>query len=141
MTPEEMRKGAEDFYDAMNRKDIDYIRDNLTDDFVEHQEMPGVPPTREGALTMFEAMFAAMPDAKSEILDTVVSGDKIAIRGRFSGTQTGEFMGMPATGKSFSIESIDIVRATEDGKTAEHWGIMDTMGMMGQLGLLPSPPG
>ena len=139
MRPEGVRKVAEGFYDAMNRKDIDAIRDNLTDDVVEHMEMPGLPPGKEGVIQMMEGMFAAMPDGKSEILDTIVSGDMMAVRGRFSATQTGEFMGMPATGKPFSVEMIDIVRTTEDGRTAEHWGIMDTMGMMGQLGLLPPP--
>ncbi|MEX0991401.1 MAG: ester cyclase [Actinomycetota bacterium] len=139
MTPEEMRKGAEAFYDAMNRKDIDFIRENLADDFVEYQEMPGIPPTKEGVIKMFEGMFAAMPDARSEIIDTVVSGNKIAIRGRFSATQTGEFMGMPATNKPFSIEAMDIVEVTEDGKSKSHSGVMDAMGMMMQVGLIPSP--
>lgn len=51
-----------------------------------------------------------------------------------SGSQLGEFMGAPATGKTFSIEAIDIVRMT-DGRIAEHWGVMDAAGMAGQLGL------
>ncbi len=140
MTPDEMREGAAEFYErAFNQKDLDWIRDSIADDFVEHQQMPGLTPDKEGALAFFGMMFASVPDMKAEILDTVVSGNKIAIRSRTSGTQTGEMMGMPATGKSFSVEAIDIVEVTDDGKTRSHAGVTDAMGMMMQLGLVPSP--
>jgi predicted ester cyclase len=53
-----------------------------------------------------------------------------------SGTHKGEFMGAPATGKSFSVESMDIIRFA-GGKAVEHWDITDQMGIASQLGLLP----
>jgi hypothetical protein len=48
----------------------------------------------------------------------------------FSGT-------MPATGKAFEMEAIYIVRINDEGQMAEHWGVVNTIGTMGQLGLLP----
>jgi len=54
----------------------------------------------------------------------------------WTGTQKGEFMGIPPAGKNFSIAVIDIVRF-EGGKFVEHWGIMDNMAMMQQLGAFP----
>jgi predicted ester cyclase len=45
---------------------------------------------------------------------------------------------MPATGKAYEMEAMYVVRVNEDGKIAEHWGVVDTVGAMGQLGLLPS---
>ena len=62
----------------------------------------------------------------------------MVIRKTFRGTQTGEFMGMPPTGKSISVGVIDIFRIA-GGKIVEHWGQMDSMGMMQQLGAMPAP--
>lgn len=86
------------------------------------------------------ALFAAFPDIKSEVEDVIAEGDRVAIRSRMTGTHTGEFMGVPATGKTVSAEGIDIVRMNEEGKGVEHWGLMDQASMMVQLGLMP-PPG
>ena len=45
---------------------------------------------------------------------------------------------MPATGKAFEMEAIYLVRVNDNGQIAEHWGVVDTIGTMGQLGLLPT---
>jgi predicted ester cyclase len=84
--------------------------------------------------------FAASPDLTAEIHDMVAAGDRVAIRATHRGTDKGGFIpGMPATGKAFEMEAIYIVRVDDAGKIAEHWGVVDTIGTMGQLGLLPSP--
>ncbi len=57
-----------------------------------------------------------------------------------AGTHSGEFMGIPATGKEVKISGIDITRF-ENGQSAEHWGQWDVAGMMVQLGVAPPPPG
>ena len=56
----------------------------------------------------------------------------------WSGTHRGEFMGVPATGKRVSIGVIDIIRVS-GGKLVEHWGQMDSMGMMQQIGASRRP--
>ena len=72
--------------------------------------------------------------------DVLVDGDRAVARVRFSGTKTGEFMGMPATGKSVSVQVIDIIRFGEDGLALEHWGVFDTMSLLQQLGVAPGAP-
>jgi predicted ester cyclase len=71
--------------------------------------------------------------------DILPSGDKVVGRVTVTGTNTGDFMGMPATGKSVNIQIIDIIRFGDDGLAHEHWGIADVMAMMQQLGVVPMP--
>ena len=76
----------------------------------------------------------AFPDFKVIIEDEVVCGDHVATRGSFSGTHTGEFMGIPPTGRSFHCTYSDIWRL-EHGKGRENWVQMDMLGLMQQLGV------
>ena len=69
----------------------------------------------------------------------LASGDKVVARVRATGTHQGEFMGMPATGRSVDVQVIDIMRFGEDGLVHEHWGLFDALGMMQQLGAIPTP--
>ena len=68
-------------------------------------------------------------------------GRRIAIRGRYTGTDTGGFApGMPATNKPFDIEGIDVATLSDDGRMAEHYGVADVMTGMVQVGLAPGEP-
>ena len=82
---------------------------------------------------------AAFPDLRFEADDILASGDKVVGRVTATGTNTGDFLGMPATGKSMQIQLIDIIRFGADGLAHEHWGVADVMGMMQQLGVVPMP--
>jgi predicted ester cyclase len=87
-------------------------------------------------------MLSAFPDVRMNVEDIIESGDATWARIRITGTNEGEFMGMPATGKSVDFQAVDIVRFNDDGTAAEHWGVTDTMTMMQQLGVVPEgPPG
>ena len=57
-----------------------------------------------------------------------------------TGTHQGEFMGMPATGKSVDVQLIDIMRFGADGLVHEHGGVIDALAMMQQLGAMPEGP-
>jgi predicted ester cyclase len=107
-------------------------------DYVDHEGVPGYPPTREGFKQSIPMLRSGIPDFNATIDDVVAEGDRVVIRMTFRGTQTGEFMGMPPTGKSISVGVIDIFRIA-GGKIVEHWGQMDSMGMMQQLGAMPAP--
>jgi len=137
---DEMMRETEAFYVAMNNHDVKDVTDRVTDDVVDHQLPPGMPNGRDGVAAFFTMMFDAAPDMKFQILDTIISDDKIAIRSRVTGTQTGPFMQMQATGKPFDIEGIDIVTVDGDLKVTEHWGILDLAKMMQQVGAVPPPP-
>ncbi|HEY4620259.1 MAG TPA: ester cyclase [Gaiellaceae bacterium] len=124
-------------YDLINAGDIDGFGELLADDFVEHEETPGLEPTREGVKAFFRMYVAAFPDLQFDTEDMIASGDKVVTRARATGTHQGEFLGIPATGKSIYVQLIDIVRFGDDGLGHEHWGVFDAMAMMQQLGVVP----
>jgi len=70
--------------------------------------------------------------------EMLADGDLVSCRARFTGTHQGEFMGVPPTGRSVEVNAIDILRI-RNGQFVEHWGVMDAMTMMQQLGALPAP--
>ena len=129
-------------YDLINAGDIDGFGELLAEDFVEHEEMPGLEPSKEGVKQLFHMYRAAFPDLRMEVQDVLVSGDKAVARVRATGTHQGEFLGMPATAKSVDVQLIDITRFSDDCLAHEHWGVFDALAMMQQLGAIPqSPPG
>jgi steroid delta-isomerase-like uncharacterized protein len=127
-------------YDLFNAHDVDAFGELLADDFVEHEETPGLAPTKEGVKQFFRTFMAAFSDLRWEVEDILVDGDKVVGRFTMTGTHDGELMGMPPTGKSIAVPGIDIVRFGDDGLGHEHWGITDVMGMMQQLGAVPAGP-
>ena len=127
-------------YDAVNAHDVDGVAAVMADDFVEHEEMPGLTPTKQGALDLFELSFAAFPDLRFEAEDVLVDGDKVVAQVRFTGTHEGDFMGVPASGKHVDVQLIDITRFGDDGLAYEHWGVVDSLAMMQQLGAVPEDP-
>jgi steroid delta-isomerase-like uncharacterized protein len=123
-------------YELISAGDIDGFGRLMSDDFVEHEEVPGLAPTKEGVLDFFRDYLVAFPDLRMEVLDLVASGDKAVARVKATGTQDGEFMGMPPSGRSVEVELIDIMRF-DDGLVVEHWGVMDMLAMLQQLGAVP----
>ncbi len=124
-------------YELLNAGDIEGFGALLADGFVEHEETPGLAPTREGVMQFFHMYRAAFPDLRMEVEDVLPSGDRVVARARVTGTHQGELMGIPPTGKSVDIQLIDIMRFDEDGLVAEHWGVVDMLAMMQQLGVVP----
>jgi steroid delta-isomerase-like uncharacterized protein len=125
--------------ETFNRGNVSRTDDFLAPDFVEREELPpGIPRTREGVKQLTIALRSAFPDFKATIDDIVAEGDKVVVRQTWSGTHKGEFMGIPPTGKRVSFGVIDIIRIA-GGKAVEHWGQMDSMGMMQQLGAISTP--
>lgn len=127
-------------YELINAGDIDGFGDLLADDFVEHEELPGLEPGKDGVKAFFHMYRAAFPDLRMSPEDIIVSGDKVVARARATGAHEGEFMGVPATGRRIDVQLIDIIRFGDDGLAHEHWGVFDTMAMMQQLGVVPDGP-
>ena len=88
----------------------------------------------------FAVLHSAFPDLRATVEDEIADGDKVVVRSTWRGTHQGEFQGIPATGKQVSFPVIDIVRF-ENGKAVEHWGLVDAMSLMQQLGAIPGPGG
>ena len=125
-------------YELITAGDIDAFGDLLTADFVEHQGGPGYPPTKEGTLDFFRDLLTAFPDWHMAVEDLIAGGDKTVARVRISGTQSGSFIGIPATGRSTEVELIDIMRFDTAGLVCEHWGVADMLSLMQQLGVVPA---
>jgi steroid delta-isomerase-like uncharacterized protein len=137
MTPEEHKSRMRDFYETIGSKhDMEALGDFLADDFVDHDAPPGMATGPDGIREMFAGFVAAFPDLRMSPETMYVDGNTVVSRVRMSGTHRGEFMGIPATGKPFTVQGIDIIRF-EDGKAAERWGNFDDLSMMHQLGVIP----
>jgi steroid delta-isomerase-like uncharacterized protein len=126
------------FYDAMNAGNTAIVNELLAEDFVEHEEFPGIPQTREGVRQFFEMSRAAFPDFNMRVLHIVAEDDIVIGHALLEGTHEGEFMGMAPTHRRISVPGCDIVRF-RDGKGVEHWGVTDTGMMMQQLSAAPEP--
>ena len=118
--------------------DMSVIDKCLTDDFVEHEPAPGVRPGREGVKDIATMIRTGFPDLRITIDDAFGVGDQVCARSTWTGTNSGSFMGMPATGRTATWEAIDIIHV-RDGRITEHWGQLDIMGLLTQLGLMQMP--
>lgn len=128
------------FYDEVaNDGNLDLIDTFLTEDFVEHEEFPGIPPTREGVKQFFTVLHGAFEGLNFTVDHMLGEGVFVSASARARGTHKGEFMGVPATGRPVDVHVFDLVQF-RDGKMCAHWGLFDTMAMMQQLGALPGPP-
>jgi steroid delta-isomerase-like uncharacterized protein len=127
------------FYDeTLTNGNIDAIDELVTDDVVDHEEgLPGQPDGKEGVKFFVNTMRDAFSDLKATIGPSLESGDMAAAEVTITGKHTGEFMGVPATDKSFEIQTVDIIRLEGD-RCAEHWGVTDNMSLMQQLGAVPA---
>jgi steroid delta-isomerase-like uncharacterized protein len=98
----------------------------------------GIAPGAEGVRQQFAGFRRAFPDFRATILDMIAEGDRVVTRKVFHGTHHGDLWGIPPTGREVEIQVIDIVRL-EDGRIVEHWNVVDRLGLMQQLGVLPAP--
>lgn len=130
------RRMVEEIFNQGNTNLVDEL---FAPDYVEREELPpGMPRDREAVKLLIPMMHSAFPDFKATINDLIAEGDKMVLHMTWTGIQKGEWMGIPPTGNSISIGVIDIFRMSE-GKFAEHWGLMDSMAMMQQLGVMSAP--
>lgn len=118
-------------------KDLAAIDTYLHAGFVDHNMMPGQGPGLDGAKEVLGMYITAFPDLSVTTDWQISEGDMVVTRITFNGTNTGEMMGMPATNKKVTFTGMDAVRIA-DGKITEHWGNEDSVGMMQQMGLIPT---
>ena len=108
-------------------------------DYVEHNPFPGHGQGREGLRQRADTLFAALKQRFTlELL--IAESDKVAVLWTTHGTHVGDFNGLPPTGKSYTIQGIDIFQF-RDGRMAEHWDVVDIYGFLSQIGALPAPSG
>ena len=139
MSVEANKETARRLYELLNQGQLEPIGGLVSADYEEHDPLPGQGTGRDGVLDRFSLITTALAP-RFTIEDVVAEGDRVVVRWTNAGTHVGEFAGIPATGKPFTISGIDIYRVV-DGTLCEHWHVIDQLSMLGQLGLLPEPSG
>jgi predicted ester cyclase len=124
--------------EVFNNDKFGLIDEILSPTYVEHTPQPGFAPTREGFKDTAIALKKAFPDLRYTIEDAVESGDRIVHRLTARGTMKADFMGIRATGKPATWTEIHIGRVA-NGRLTEHWGVIDQLAMLVQLGVIESP--
>jgi steroid delta-isomerase-like uncharacterized protein len=118
---------------AFNAGDLDECLARITPDFIINlAELPEPMRGREAWRQNFEVMKHAFPDVQSHIEDIVAAQDKVAVRLRIRGTHSGEFLGIPATGRAIDYISHEFYRIA-DGLLAEEWICSDMATLLRQL--------
>ena len=121
----------EDFW---NKHNVAAFEKYHTTDFIAHY--PDGDMNAEQFKGLCQAYFSAFPDLYVKADDLIAEGDKVVKVWTANCTNTGDFMGIPATGKQIVVTGMEVFRIA-DGKIAENWVIMDNLGMLQQLGVIP----
>jgi predicted ester cyclase len=118
--------------------DFAVVDEVVAEDLVEHQH--GLPQGRDGLKSVIRSLREAFPDLNYTVMQMAADGDKVWGHFQGRGTNTGPFMGHSATGKSMTLDVIDIGRF-DNGKLVEHWGVPDRLAVLLQLGMFqPKAP-
>jgi steroid delta-isomerase-like uncharacterized protein len=129
---------AERWYgEVMNEGKTEVIDELCSPDLVDNDPFPGTSPDVAGLKDFVTQIRTAFPDIQMTVDDMVLEGDRLAIRSTMRGTQEGEFMGAPASGKKVEVSNYDFVRF-EGELAVEHWGVIDSATLMEQIGLAPA---
>jgi predicted ester cyclase len=120
--------------EAMNKKNLVAIDEFVDPNVIDH---PGLPCGIEGVKQLFSMTLTAFPDLHLTLEDEIAVRDKVVSCLTWRGSQQGKFMGIPPTSKHVTITSIDIARLA-NGKVVEHWNVVDNLGRMQQLGVIPT---
>ncbi|MGW2697483.1 ester cyclase [Streptomyces sp. NPDC001296] len=123
------------FVDMINNHDVSTMPEHTAPGHIDHN--PVVADGIEANQAFWTQVFTAFPDMKAVAHDIVAEGDKVAGRFEYTATHQGTFLGIPATGRTVSFQSIDIWRV-EDGLLAEHWDQLDMGDIFRQLGVDPA---
>ena len=140
MTLEENKKFMNSFIEeVINKQNLNAANNLVSEDFTEHVPFPGQGPGREGLKFALNSMFLGFPDMKWIVDEQIAEGEKVVSRFTWTGTHKGEFMGIPPTNKRVKVWGvvIDVVR---NGLFSESRIIMDSVGLLQQLGVMPQPP-
>jgi steroid delta-isomerase-like uncharacterized protein len=139
MSLEENKAQARRAFDEfINKKNLavagEYIAPNYVGHFTNAPLVQGVA----GFQQYLSAWNNAIPDSRVTIDDVVAEGDKVVMRVTYRGTHTGPLQNIPPTGKSITVSAINVFRMV-NGLAVEQWAVIDDLGMLQQLGLIPMP--
>jgi steroid delta-isomerase-like uncharacterized protein len=125
--------------EGFNKQNLKLLDEIFSADSITHDtQRPNLPKGPEGAKLSMMPYFTAFPDARVTIEKDIAEGDYVVHYVRVVGTHTAELNGIPATGKRTNTTGVEILRFN-NGKVVETWGVWDQLGLMQQLGVIPTP--
>jgi steroid delta-isomerase-like uncharacterized protein len=125
--------------DVLNQGRFDRMNDLVLENFIELDPLPGQQQGREGLKAVLMQFRSAFPDIHWRVDEMISEGEKVVTRFTWNGTHRDTFLGIPATGRHVEVKGVVIDRL-EASKMADSRILMDTLGLLQQLGALPSPP-
>lgn len=131
MSLEENKAIVRGFIDAYNEHKLNLVDDFISPEYVDHSNNLD----REGLKQIISMGLNAFPDWHETIEDIIAEGDKVWVFLSYTGTNKGEFMGLPPTGKKIKSKAVDIYRIV-DGKLAEYWNVTDNISIFKQVGAI-----
>ena len=126
------------YREANNANNLEALDDIVAADINSHNGIPGLPPGLAGGKMAHQMFVSAFSDAHVTTDDLIAEGDRVVERFTFRGTNDGSFLGAPPTGKKVTATGMSIFRIA-NSRIVEHWGENDTLSVMQQLGLVPTP--
>ena len=133
MSMEENKQIVRRYQEAYNTANYEALDEIVAADVLTPNMISGVPRGLQGAKLVHQKTLAGMPDYHTEIEDLIAEGDKVVARVTLTGTHTGDFYGIPATGKRIHLSAMYMVRIQE-GRIVEHWGEENGVTVLRQLG-------
>jgi predicted ester cyclase len=121
---------------VVNKGEFDVVDEIFHPDYVDHAAPPGTTPGLAGVKEIFAMFRTGFPDVRFTIDQMVGEGNYVATLVHGEGTQSGQFIQFPPSGKHAVWRSVGVFRV-EDGVIREHWGIPDLLGLLTQIGIIP----
>jgi predicted ester cyclase len=121
--------------EVITNGNIEAAGEYVWEDMVEHVPLPGQGPGLDGLKFILRAMRTGFPDIVFSIQEQISEGDKVVSRFEWTGTHKGDFLGIPPTGRVWGM----VIDRLEGGRIKETRILMDTLGLMAQLGALSAP--
>jgi predicted ester cyclase len=112
--------------------DEEALRAACTDDFVNHEAPPGVPPGPQSAIYYMHLLARAFSDQRWTVEKVLSDGDTVTLYCTHSGRHTGDYFGLRATGRTFAYRQMHLIRMRGD-RGAEHWAVRDDAALTRQL--------
>lgn len=137
MTSEQNKTLVRRYIEASIDSDPTAFKELLAPDFIAH--LPAGAKDRDAFVQHNSFFISAFSDRQFVVQDQIAEGDRVMSRAMWDGRHSGEFMGLPATGKQISVSAV-LIERVKDGKIVEHWALFDQLSMMQQLGLAQTSP-
>lgn len=126
------------FGEAVNSGNLEIFRDVVAPDALDHDPAPGQGRGPDGYIQFFTQFRSAFPDLQITVDHLTADDDSVAIAYTVTGTHKGDFLGVPATGRSMSARGVQIARFDPNARMVERWGSSDQLGILQQIGAAPT---